>query len=161
MFFAWTFSATDIAHIPRSAYKIFGISGHRMNFLHSKRPRAIASSGIFMLVLLALVLKGLLPAGFMPAPSKDGMMEMVICSGMGEKTILVPAGDAPASGHAENTDKVCAYQTVTGQKIILAPPSLLVPPPVLITAPDITGGETRLSQNAPSSFAARGPPSFV
>lgn len=133
-----------------------------MKVLHGNRPKAIASSGILVLVLLAFALKGLLPAGFMPSVSQDGFMEMVICSGMGEKTVLVPANGGPdAPDHKESTDTVCAYQMVSAQKLISAPPAFLLPLPVFAPAPNTARAETGILSSIRISFAARGPPSFV
>ncbi|MBV6633682.1 MAG: hypothetical protein KI792_11705 [Alphaproteobacteria bacterium] len=51
--------------------------------------------------ILALLTNGLVPAGFMPKVSEDsGFLEMVICTGTGQKTIYLPLDDA----NSENND---------------------------------------------------------
>jgi hypothetical protein len=64
-----------------------------------------------MIVLLALICQFLIPAGFMPNLTGAGKTALVICSGMGEKTIFVDAAGSgsdqtPASSHSGDT---CPY----------------------------------------------------
>ena len=51
------------------------------------------------LLLLAVVLRGVVPPGFMPKHASDasghGLYAMVICTSMGTKTVYVPADKAP------------------------------------------------------------------
>jgi hypothetical protein len=57
--------------------------------------RNLSSLGRFALMgilMLGMILHSLLPTGFMPSID-DGKITLVICSGMGEKTITVDAKD--------------------------------------------------------------------
>ncbi len=74
-----------------------------------------------MVLLLAFLVKAIIPAGFMPGATSDGYTTMVICSGMGEKTVLVPndqnAPDEQSADHGQND--LCAYQAASSQKILI------------------------------------------
>ena len=64
------------------------------------------------LMLLAMILAALVPTGFMPSFGNGGKVAIVICSGMGSKTIMVDAADyAPAADHQQDdTDQsACPY----------------------------------------------------
>jgi len=76
---------------------------------------------VILLTVLSLLVGGLIPVGFMPALSDDGaVLEMVICTATGTKTVYVPAADYEAAdtpdapdGDGDNNDdgqhNVCAY----------------------------------------------------
>lgn len=114
-----------------------------------------------MMITLAFALKAILPVGFMPVVNKDGFTQIVICSGIEEKTITVPSDKGPASGHHEDgkADKVCAYQVLSSGKIILFPPILAIDTPVMPHAVVEISKENPLPSNTNFSFTARGPPS--
>lgn len=63
-------------------------------------------------VLLALLLQGMIPVGFMPSFGNDGQITMVICSGDTIKTITIDTTDA--EGHAQNDEgnDHCPYAPV-------------------------------------------------
>jgi len=112
-----------------------------------------------LLVVLAVVLKSVIPAGFMPVVGKDGFTQIVICSGIGQKTISVPSNDAPETDHKEDqAGKVCAWQILASGKTILSPPLAAIPAPIL------TRIVIKAADNAPVAavynlpFEARGPP---
>ncbi len=113
-----------------------------------------------MMMVAAFALKAIIPAGFMPE-NKNGFMEMVICSGMGEKTILVPNSETPSSEHDNDTTakEVCAYQVLASGKVLVPAPVLafLEPQPEKLFV-DITDDRFIISTNS-LSFEARGPPS--
>lgn len=76
-------------------------------------------------VAVALALLALIPAGFMPTFAGGGKVAIVICSGAGEKTILVDARDAPAGDHGAS--QTCPYflaqsPVVAGVPVIIAAP---------------------------------------
>ena len=122
--------------------------------------QGIASACMMLIVLAAFAVQAVLPAGFMPSVSKDGFMEIVICSGMDQKTVLVPADDVAPSDHQDKKENpVCAYQTLAAQKILIAPPAFV--PPVVATL-EISAAHftAQISAQFPVySIAARGPPS--
>lgn len=112
-------------------------------------------------MMLAFTLKAVLPAGFMPG-HKDGLMALVICSGMGEKTIFVPAEEnAPApqdhrDGKAEKS--VCAYQAVVSGKTLIPTPVVAFATPIAVLSHEIEADEQRPLSSLSRSFEARGPP---
>ncbi|PZQ48225.1 MAG: hypothetical protein DI551_01685 [Micavibrio aeruginosavorus] len=125
------------------------------------RKKDFAAFAVMTFMLFAVLIKAALPAGFMPTVAKDGFTEIVICSGMGEKTISVPSGDNPEPSHQDNqqTGKVCAFQVLVSGKILLDGPTFtLVAPPSSAVSVDFTNDRTFRSA-AVLSFAPRGPPS--
>lgn len=65
----------------------------------------IKNSRVFLysLMLLALLVRSVVPVGFMPAQSHDGKVEIVICTGSGLSTMLMDVDKVPAmtsAGHA-------------------------------------------------------------
>lgn len=64
-------------------------------------------------MLLAVLVKSVFPAGFMPTVDKNGFTEIVICSGMGERTISVPNENAPTDHHEDKTSSgICSFATL-------------------------------------------------
>lgn len=113
-----------------------------------------------MTMVLAFVLKAVIPAGFMPE-TKNGFMELVICSGMGEKTILVPNGETPSSEHQDDKagKDVCAYQILASGKILVPDVTAIQSAPVREEAHSAQTDDSRLLSAHHLSFEARGPPS--
>ncbi len=131
-----------------------------MNLTGDKRQKTLASSCVMMMIVLAFALKSVLPAGFMPVINKDGFTQIVICSGMGEKTITVPADENPSSDHKEDqASKICAYQVLASGKILLSPPAFTLPAPVVSRSPIKLFNDQSPHTTTILSFAARGPPS--
>jgi hypothetical protein len=56
-------------------------------------------------LLIAAMLRGLMPTGFMPAIAADGSFEIVICSSSGLKTISVTPGGEPVPSAAQQSDR--------------------------------------------------------
>ncbi len=125
--------------------------------LHDMR---LASSLMMLAVIAAVALKALFPAGFMPAFDQDGFAQIVICSGMEQKTITVPVEKEPAPAHRDAAKELCAYQLLAAAKLLLsAPPAITLP---AFAGTRIQGD--RLDDAAPGrifpvSYAPRGPPS--
>lgn len=66
-------------------------------------------------LLIALCFRALLPVGFMPANAAVGDgMEIVICTGMGAKTIVVDADGVPvpAPSHEDQTESPCIFASI-------------------------------------------------
>lgn len=118
------------------------------------------SSFILLMMVAAFALKAVIPAGFMPE-AKGGFIEMVICSGMGEKTVLIPNSEMPPSGHHDDTaaKESCAYQVLASGKILLpsAIVTLLEPQSAALSA-YVENDSVAVSADR-LSFEARGPPS--
>jgi hypothetical protein len=112
-----------------------------------------------LLVILAVLVKSAIPAGFMPSFDKSGFTQIVICSGMGQKTITVPSDDAPATDHKDNASaKVCAYQMLASGKTILPPPVAIIPAPIVTRAFAVTIEHVHAAFSTTLPFEARGPP---
>lgn len=119
-----------------------------------------AASLVLLFVAAAFLLRAFLPSGFMPSVSVDGSYELVICSGMGEKTIRVSAdGTQEDSNPSSGEDGACAFQMVSSQKHI--PVTLFLAIPFLeIIAPDFSLTPIfHADDTAQKTYAARGPPS--
>ena len=97
----------------------------------SLKIRRIAAS----LVLLGILARGVIPAGFMPA-MQGGIMQIKICTANGFASIFVPADTAP---HAPQPHKAqsdtCPYAPGFTAATLQAPPALplfdLIAPPML------------------------------
>lgn len=90
-------------------------------------PRRIAS----WLVLLALLVRGLIPVGFMPEVGalRHGVYAITVCSGSAQKNVIVdrdgnvvdPAGQgAPASGHPDDGPCLFALSLQVAALVLLA-----------------------------------------
>jgi hypothetical protein len=131
-----------------------------MNLCAFKHRRRLIFSFILVMMVVAFALKAIIPAGFMPE-AKGGFMEMVICSGMGERTVLVPNSDTlPSEHHNDTFDKeVCAYQVLASGKVLVSAPAVVFhePQPEKLST-NITDDSFIVSKHQ-LSFEARGPPS--
>lgn len=94
--------------------------------------RLLARDAFLALALLAVVLKVMIPAGFMPsAESRNGLpFALVLCTGDGAK--VVQPGDALDARHGEQSDKAghdapCPF----------AAQGAAAPPPSVVAAIDI------------------------
>jgi Protein of unknown function (DUF2946) len=63
---------------------------------------------IRLLVILAIIARGIIPVGFMPAHASNGDLELVICTGHGVE--VLPSGE-PAQPGPKSSDKdgVCPF----------------------------------------------------
>lgn len=134
-----------------------------MNFLktNAKTRSGIISSGIIFLMIVVFAFKSIIPAGFMPIVNKDGYTQIVICSGMGEKTITIPNDKNPNSNHDSDVNKICAYQVFASAKILINPNILNIPIPVFTTANHTHDESQNPKQYIYLSYTPRGPPSFL
>jgi hypothetical protein len=114
---------------------------------------------VLMMMVTAIVFKAIVPAGFMPE-SRSGLLEIVICSGIGEKTVFVPNSHEPSAEYPDDNHvkDICAYQVLASGKILL---------PLILTFLPISNVEQvlhailadkNLFSGLQSSFEARGPP---
>lgn len=142
------------------------ISGERLLTMNDRTAIPIfrqerAVSLFFLLLLAAIALRALLPAGFMPSFTADGTYELVICSGMGEKTVRVSADGTPVEdrGAPHSGDGACAFQVTSLQKIVPLVAHIFLPLPETgrYSAPEQTRAPVFAVANVP--YPARGPPS--
>ncbi len=112
---------------------------------------------ILSLMFIGFALKAVLPVGFMP-DTKGGMVAMVVCSGMGEKTIYVP--DDGNKNHAPQHEQkdYCPYQVLTQAKgLIDHAPQILPAVHHFINAPALPS-QVMVRTAWHSDFSARAPP---
>jgi len=130
-----------------------------MNLFALARQKTWMSSCVLLMIALAFTLKAVIPAGFMPTVSKEGFTKIVICAGMGEKTILVPSGETPSHNHHDgHEDKVCAYQVISSQKLLLNLPAIELSAPALVLLSNPVFPEAPVTAQTFVSLSARGPP---
>lgn len=116
-----------------------------------------------VLLMFGVILHGLIPTGFMPDTS-NGKITLVICSGMGEKTVVIDAKDHPQSGDeskASGHDAVSSCPYFIAQLPGLQPdqPSLPIFSANIATYGNVYDGQ--ISDLSPTSLPpARGPPSL-
>ncbi|MFA5593395.1 MAG: DUF2946 family protein [Micavibrio sp.] len=129
-----------------------------MAFFHTRKSSGLPSSLTVILLVLAFTLQSLIPAGFMPGTG-GGFTKLVICSGMGEKTVFIPT-DEGNPAEQDGAGSACAYQFAAAHKLLAAPPlaSLSVPP--LERTGKITSHASFTAFQTVHAFAARGPPAI-
>lgn len=117
---------------------------------------------MMFLIMLSLGVKAILPVGFMPTTNADGTVEIVICSGAGDKVITVPADQAPnekpASHDKTDINKACSFQTLLSGKIFNVPPVAVIGDRDVIRDIVTVTLQERIDSAHPLPFAARGPP---
>lgn len=119
----------------------------------------IPAFAVMTVLLVALLIKSVLPTGFMPSFDKNGFTQITICSGLGEKTINIPSEKLPLSEHhKEQAEKICSFQLLASAKGLLNITSLTLSifNVLVIEFPSPTERETSPSFNL--SESARGPP---
>ena len=91
---------------------------------------AIERRLLLALFACAMLVRGLIPDGWMPVQAASGGIAVEICSGLGHETIVLPGHDAQhdkAPAHDSSGDHPCAF---AGAGLAGAPAqfALLVPP---------------------------------
>lgn len=127
-----------------------------MEIFREGRKATPASFAMMMLMLLAFSLKAFLPAGFMPEV-KDGVMQIVICSGMDQKVISVPSDEAD---HGSSAAEHCPYQVLTSAKLLSAPAVLFFHEARAVSVVENISEQSFSISLYAHSVEARGPPSF-
>lgn len=94
---------------------------------------SMLKSGVLMLLLFGIVVRGLIPAGFMPDMTQQAATPIVICAGVDHKIIYVDDNGQPVpdqdQGRADG-DGYCAF-SLAGLAMAGAPvPSAIVAPVV-------------------------------
>lgn len=114
------------------------------------------------LLLLALTVRCIIPAGFMPGQTQDGLFAVVICTSMGPQTIHVDAANNPVTADQHNDDgaRDCPFAPVLAQDSRDYAPQ--VPQQLLAYALRHRHSvePLRLATH-PQFYAAQGPPSFL
>lgn len=113
------------------------------------------------LLLCALLLRALIPAGFMPNLNPaDGQGLLVICSGNGASLLLPDAGDtqAPADTHQ---DGLCAFAMIGGWAPVLAMVLVLLWQVPRAARPVVAPARPAIRQILCAPLGARAPPHFA
>lgn len=116
------------------------------------------------LVLLGVMARAMVPAGFMPAFASTGdeLFPLVICSGVtGDTTIYLPADQLPDQQQKQHPpaahDAPCAFAAHFSLGTTAAPPQL--PPSVFDKLPSVPSADTApKAKRDPKSFLSQGPP---
>lgn len=110
-----------------------------------------------LLLTLALVMRALLPQGFMPVASAEGL-RMEMCGGTAPVTIELDREAQP-----QNSQKSAPCPYAIGTAGIDLPPGIVIPaPPPLITPPPAPQPEAaRLTAERALRPPARGPPAIA
>jgi Trk-type K+ transport system membrane component len=123
--------------------------------IRNQRHNRILTSTLLLVMALAVLAKAVIPAGFMP---NEGMTAMVICSGMGEKTVMVLSDQGEPSDHKT---EACAYHLAALQKIV----SVVLAAIPVATNPQIPHAlvlqQQHVSEALISATSSRGPPALV
>jgi Protein of unknown function (DUF2946) len=92
-----------------------------------RRYSTLARAAICLALLVAVLARGLIPAGFMPATSgKGGMVTVAMCSGMGEMQMPSVPGSDTAPRKSTNHDR-CPFALVTAVAVL--PVAQTISPP--------------------------------
>lgn len=109
-------------------------------------------------MVAALLVMALIPAGFMPSFGADGKVAIVICSGMGEKTVFVDADDAPAGTHQDT--EACPYFLAQSPTTMDAP-VLFIDTPIYHIVSTFSHDDAFVGGVRILSPPARGPPAVT
>jgi len=125
---------------------------------------AALPAALKMLVLLAFVMRSLIPLGFMPgkASAEGGLFPVVICSGASSSTVYLPAdkvpGEHPAHPNASHAPCVFAFNTLFGGAI----DTLTVLPLALSLLRHLPRlYDALIPAASPAGYFPQGPPAFL
>ena len=114
-------------------------------------------------ILLAFLVKALVPVGFMPGEGTDGKIEIVICTGQGAVTQLVDISHSPYNDDEHSKDEhqdsssrqTCPYAPVLAQDVnTFVPASLPAVYPELFSFRVLSEKQNTLNR----SYNAQAPP---
>jgi hypothetical protein len=123
---------------------------------------------IFCLVLLlALLARSAVPAGFMPAapaPHEGARLALTICTASGLATVLVDAAKYAPGGQKQEKgghhhDAACPFAPVLAQDMPLTLPPAAQPQDFTRAAPRLAAAPPPYS-HTPKNWFAQGPPAF-
>jgi hypothetical protein len=79
------------------------------------------------LVLLVLLFRSIIPAGFMPGQSARSLVPLVICTGMGSATIYVSPDKIPAVPHPGKgmDNNACPFTSVFATGLLTLAPIII------------------------------------
>lgn len=120
------------------------------------------------LLLAAVVLRALIPVGFMPdfSAAANGVFKVVICTASGTKYVTVdadgqPVDSAPLSGQkAQHQDEPCAFAGLLPIAIAALEAPHLIVPQFDVAKIGVSADVTLPPARAGPVLGARGPPQF-
>jgi hypothetical protein len=114
-----------------------------------------------LLLIVALALRGLVPAGFMLAPAADGTFSVVVCTVHGPVVVDVDRDGQPVKPGPGSAGALCVFAASAPAVAALALPEL--PRPALAGIADRQKPlrETLVSRSIRALPPARGPPVAV
>lgn len=118
-------------------------------------PRARPARHLAGLLLALLALRALVPAGFMAAPSADGL-QMAFCESGAAGGLH--HGHAPGHGHSSAADPACPFAQSAGPAPLPAVPALAGEPPRHAFEPAAPGARAAIPPGPPRQQTPRGPP---
>lgn len=123
-----------------------------------------ARAPINFLLLFMLVLRSLLPAGFMvqAASAQDGTFEIVICTSAGPKVVHAADGgdkNVPAPKSQAVDDGLCPFATAGSSMLAEAPGATLIGEATYAAVTYTLAAAQFAETPKPGAASARGPPS--
>lgn len=123
---------------------------------------------LYVLLLLSLTVQSFIPAGFMPAQEKNGLVEIVLCTGSGASKALVDAAGSPfpdesrhqGRQHGDSHASACPYAPVLAHAAPVHAPGAM---PVLLPGGDVPLLVAVLVPSGPSvkPWFSQGPPAVL
>ncbi len=120
---------------------------------------------LHLLLLFALALRSLVPVGFMLAASSSadgGALQVVICSGTGEKLMSVDTDGKPLPAKPHHLDSnLCPYAAAGAAAVAAALPAPLVAEARYAAIVYTLAAAQYAATPKPGATSARGPPSIL
>lgn len=117
-----------------------------------------------IVLVLALLVRSLIPLGFMPgASAKGALVPLVICAGTAVQTVYLPASQlptAPGDHHPAESHGACIFALNALFHGAAPVASLPVPAPVMAATPALNREPVR-AQTPAAAYDPQGPPAFL
>lgn len=113
-----------------------------------------------VVVLLGLLLRGLIPSGFMPSHS-DGGLTITVCSGTASYSVELPTGGQDDDGTAFPVSHACVFAASMPEDALPStdPGTRAPTPETRLLASNSAGAAARVAPLCAPPPPARGPPS--
>ena len=157
-------------HAPRQTIgqRLSGCIGDVMTTRILSRGDCAVKGWMNRLLLAAVVLRALIPVGFMPdfGAAANGEFKVVICTASGSKQVTLDAdgqliaGDPSSDQKAPHHDEPCAFAGIAGVAIALIDTPYLSAPQFDVAATFVSDDVTLPPARAGPVLGSRGPPQF-
>lgn len=124
---------------------------------HFFKPAFVRETA-FLLLMVAMLVRAFMPAGLMPVFGDAGSVQMVICSGISEKTLTVDGAGEDGRPIALQAFDICGFSVNIGGVAPAAQPLLPVPD-VFKTASEVMPAAPVRTDIVVQPNPSRGPPS--